>query len=477
MKFKIENIEDLSDSRQVMESKPNKFTFIFIYIVLGLIAAFLIWAWVSEKEIVVKAAGVVRPNSEIHAISNVIEGEVEKISMKDGQEVKKGQVLYKISSKALDVKKSQLKEQKEFLEDDVKNLEKLDKSIKDNKNYFEDSGQEKEYYYKYKSYESGNKVPLEDKESLKESKGDLSEEKEGINSLIKSIDSGENHTQKGSVYSTQYDSYNSSKNIINNKINQLEKAKNDIAKDSDEGKKQLEQIDLEIQNNKDQLEKLKIDTKAQLQATIDKLNKGIKDVDNNINKIKETTDIEKEKNKNSVLAQIQEKITLNNQKLDEIKLNLKEINKGIDKCTIKSPVDGKLDLKAKLESGMMIQTGAIIANILPNSKTYKVELMISNKDIANIKDGQEMKYSFDSLPYREYGFIEGKIDNISSDAKVDSEKGMSFYTAEGSLDSNSLKSNKGEESFIKPGMTCEGRIITRKERMLYYLLEKIGFKN
>ena len=48
---------------------------------------------------------------------------------------------------------------------------------------------------------------------------------------------------------------------------------------------------------------------------------------------------------------------------------------------------------------------------------------------------------------------------------------------EGSLSSNVLYSNKGEESYIKSGMTCEARIITRKEKMLYYLLEKIGFKN
>lgn len=477
MRFKIDNIENLSDSRQVMESKPNRFTYISLYIVLGLIVTFLIWAWFSEKEIVVKASGVVRPNNEIYAISNSIEGEVEKISMKDGQEVKKGQVLYKISSKTLDDKKDQLEEQKNFLESDIENLKKLDESIKDNKNYFKNSGSEKEYYYKYKSYESGNKIPLEDKESLTESKSDLNNDKEGLNSLIQSIESGENHTKKGSVYSTQYYSYISSRNILNNKINQLEKAKIDIRSDTEEGKKQLEQIDLEIQNNKDQLQKLKNDTKLQVQASIDKINYSIKDVDNNINKIDESIVIAKEKNENTVLAQIQEKITLDNQKLDEIKSNLKEINKGIDSCTIKSPVDGKLDLKAKIESGMMIQTGAIIANILPNSKTYKVDLIIPNKDIANIKDGQELKYSFDSLPYREYGFIEGKIENISSDAKVDSEKGISLYTAEGSLDKNSLENNKGEESFIKPGMICEGRIITRKERMLNYLLEKIGFKN
>ena len=54
---------------------------------------------------------------------------------------------------------------------------------------------------------------------------------------------------------------------------------------------------------------------------------------------------------------------------------------------------------------------------------------------------------------------------------------MSFFTGEGNLNSNVLHSNKGEESYVKPGMICEAKIITRNEKMLYYLLEKIGLKN
>ncbi|WP_283716124.1 hypothetical protein [Clostridium perfringens] len=40
-----------------------------------------------------------------------------------------------------------------------------------------------------------------------------------------------------------------------------------------------------------------------------------------------------------------------------------------------------------------------------------------------------------------------------------------------------MHSNKGEKSLIKTGIICDASIITRKEKMLYYLLEKIGLKN
>ena len=185
----------------------------------------------------------------------------------------------------------------------------------------------------------------------------------------------------------------------------------------------------------------------------------------------------KDKNKTTILAQIESKVNENTQKKKELEENKKQIEKSIEKCNVKAPVDGKLKTNENLEKGVMLQTGVIIATILPNSNTYKINLMIPNKDIANIKDGEDIKYSFAALPYREYGFLNGKVKSISPDSTVDTEKGISFFTAEGSMRSNVLYSNKGEGSYIKSGMTCEARIITRKEKMLYYLLEKIGLKN
>lgn len=500
MKFKIDNIENLSDSRQVMESKPNKLMFIFLYIIIALIVTFFIWAWFSEKEIVVKVNGVVRPDNEIQAISNIVQGEVESVKMKNGDNVSKGEVLFKIKSTELQDKKNQVDQQIEYINTDNENLEKLNKSINNNTNYFENNDKEKEYYYKFQSYEAGNKVSLEEKNNISSSKNDLNNEKADLEILSRSISENKNLNKEGSVYSSQYESYVSSKAMIQNKIDQLEYSKkalneqieeNNKEKDNlnDENSKviideknkqinnQIRQVDLEIKNNDEQLDKLKSDTLAQIKGSIDKINQSLSKLDSNISSLDESANIAKDKNKTTVLAEIEEKININNQKKKELEENKKQIEQSIEKCTVKAPSDGKLNINTNLEQGVVLQTGAIVANIIPNSNTYKIELMIPTKDIANIKISEDIKYSFEALPYREYGFLDGKIDSISPDSKVDSEKGISFFTGEGSLNSDSLYSNKGEESFIKPGMICEARIITRKEKVLYYLLEKIGFKN
>ena len=501
MKFKIDNIENLSDSRQVMESKPNKFIMIFIYILIAVIATFLTWAWFSEKEIIVKVQGVVRPDNEIQSISNIVQGEVKSVKMKNGEEIKKGDILFEIDSSELQDKKNQIDEQINYFDKDNRNLEKLNKSINENTNYFENNDEDKEYYYKFKSYEAGNKVALGEKENITISKNELTKEKINLETLSKSVSENKNYNEFGSLYSAQYESYISSREIISNKIDQLENNKKVINEEIESNKKKLEktnkennedqvikeknnqlknqmgQIDLEIKNNNDELEKLKSETIAQIKGNIEKLNQEISKLDNNINSFNESINISKDKNKTTILAQIEEKINLNNQKKKELEENKKEIDQSIEKCVVKAPVDGKLKTNGNLEKGVVLQTGAIIATILPKDNTYKINLMIPNKDIANIKEGEDIKYSFESLPYREYGFLNGRVESISPDSTVDTEKGISFFNGEGSLSSNVLYSNKGEESYIKSGMTCEARIITRKEKMLYYLLEKIGFKN
>ncbi|GAA0866472.1 HlyD family efflux transporter periplasmic adaptor subunit [Paraclostridium tenue] len=502
MKFKIEDINNLSDSRQVLESKPNKLIIIFIYIVLALILMFLTWTWFSEKEVVAKVSGVVRPNSHVQTISNIVQGEVKSVKMKNGEKVSKGDILFEIDSDSFEKEKKRIDDQIDKINEDNNNLNKLVNSIANNKNYFSNSGREKEYYYKFKSYESGNKVSLAEKNNIDNSKNELNDEKANLEKLNKSIIEETNYNEKNSAYSAQYESYMSSRKMIQNKIDQLKNSKNELNKQIesdnkkineisqddaqqlelikysiDEKRQQVSQIDFEIKNSNEELEKLKNDTIVQIKGTIDKTNQSIDTLNDNLRSLDESADINKDSNKTATLVQIEEKINLNKQSKIELESNKKQIEDSLAKCVVKAPVNGKINTIVDLQPGLVLQPGTIVANVMPDSDNCKVDLMIPTKDIANIDINKKIKYSFEALPYREYGFLEGEIESISPDSKTDSETGISFFTGESSLNSNVLYSNKGEESYIKPGMICEAKIIIRNEKMLYYLLEKIGLKN
>jgi len=357
MKNVIQNLNDITDSREILEAKPHPFTVIFIYILIAMIISALVWAYFGEIDIVVTANGIVRPNEKERIIKNKIFGEVEKTNLEDGKKVQKGDILYVVNHNDLQLEKKFLDNESSKLSIENDNLLKLKKSINDSKNYFsKDIENEMDYYYKYLKYEL-------DCENIR-----------------------------------------------------------------------LQIYETESKLNENTLKKYKIDT----------------------------------------LVAINDSLKSINNKIDEIKKSIDNVRNGIEDCIVKAPIDGIVNVIKEITNEELVESGIEIATIIPqdNSK-YRIELFISNKDIAKVNEGNEIKYSFEALSYREYGQIKGKIMNIGVDSKINN-SGMSYYVVESEMENKVLYSYKGEETEIKVGMTCEAQVITETKKILYYILENIN---
>lgn len=475
MKFKIENLEDLTDSRQVMESKPNRFISIFIGLILLIMAIAFLWLWYGEKEEVIKVSGIINLKDKSQVVSNEINGVVKEFNVKNGEEIKKGDIIYTLDNTSFLTQKDNLESQKEKILKTNEKLDKFIKSVNEGVNYFGETEEEKEFYYKYKSYESGNLVSISDKESLQSSKNDIFNKINELNNFRKSIDENIDYTNEGSIYKEQYNNYQISKKEIENNIEQLNNTLAEI-KDMESEKEKIEQIKNEVKNNQNSLEKLKSDIVIQIGNSENELNNQIKTIDSNIKKLDESNNISRDKNKTSILAQLEEQKSLNNSKIEELNISIKEIDTSIEKCSIKAEVDGEIDIKNELLSGMIVQSGAIVGEIINNESELEVGLIILDKDIGKLKVGQSIKYDISSFPYTEFGFINGEIESLSISSKVDEKTGSIYYTGVGSLEKTSVENYNNESFDIKNGMSCEAKIITGKKRMLYYLLEKLNIK-
>lgn len=475
MKFKIENIEELTDSRQVMECKPNRFISIFIGLVLVILIVAFIWLWFGEKEEVIKVSGIINLKEQSQVISNEITGTIKEFNVENGEEIKQGDIIYTLDDTSFVTQKETLESQREKLVSTNEKLDKFIKSINDGVNYFEENEKEKEFYYKYKSYETGNLVSVSDKESLINSKNELSNKINELNNFRKSIYENIDYSNEGSIYKEQYNNYQIAKKEIEDKINQLNKKISEI-ENKEEEKELVEQIESEIKTNQNSLEKLKSDIILQIDSSKDEMNSQIKTIEDNIKKSDENNSISKEQNKITILAQIEEQKSLNNSKVEELDVSIKEVNTNIEKCYVTSKIDGKIDIKNELQTGMIIQTGVVVGEIINDESNLEVELIIPDKDIGKLAVNQEIKYNISSLSYAEFGFVNGKIESLSLNSKVDEKTGVVYYIGVGNLEKINVK-NYNDESFnIKAGMTCEAQIIIGKKKMLYYLLEKLNIQ-
>jgi HlyD family secretion protein len=152
MKPILININEMSDSREVYESKPNIFLSLFIYLVLAILAIALIWMYFGKIDVVVKSEGMLRPNNQVATVINTYGGTLEAIYVEDGSSVKEGDTLFIVEHGDL---LTELKYYEEQLNDTGENMNWLStykQSVEDSVNYFTNTADEEEYYLKYQSY-------------------------------------------------------------------------------------------------------------------------------------------------------------------------------------------------------------------------------------------------------------------------------------------------------------------------------------
>lgn len=153
MKPILINLNEISDSREVYESKPSIIFTLFIYSILSLFITALLWMYFGRIDIVVKSNGMLRPDDQVATIMNTYSGTLESVNIKDGASVNEGDTLYVIEHQELTNELEYYKGQLFDTENSMELLNKYKKSIEDGVNHFSSTGSEEEYYLKYQAYE------------------------------------------------------------------------------------------------------------------------------------------------------------------------------------------------------------------------------------------------------------------------------------------------------------------------------------
>jgi len=149
----IRDISEMTDSREILESKPNSIISIFIILVFVLLLSALIWSFFGEVDTVAKANGAVRPNEKVSTIQVAEMGKVEKANYVEGMQVKAGELLLVLDQEELvtemDNKQSDLSD----AEDELSYLYKHKDSVERFDNLFSpDIPEERAYYDQVEQY-------------------------------------------------------------------------------------------------------------------------------------------------------------------------------------------------------------------------------------------------------------------------------------------------------------------------------------
>lgn len=213
-------MNEMSDSREVYESKPSIVIPAFIYICLALLITALLWMGFGRMDIVVKSSGMIRPNESVSTVVNVYGGKIDELYIKDGDTVTKEQLLYVIEHNDLLVNQEYYKQQIAYYDQQIETLNLYQKSILDGRNYFADSLENFEYDIRYQNFKiqidslirqnEFNKNDLEyQTQYLKEQISYYEREKDNNSRLLESIQQGKNlfSEKKETYYYNKYELY------------------------------------------------------------------------------------------------------------------------------------------------------------------------------------------------------------------------------------------------------------------------------
>ncbi len=404
----------------IEESRWNHRLVTFPIIIFTLF--FITWTIFANVDEVVRGNGKVIPLSQTKVLQHLEGGIVEDIFVKEGQEVKKGDAIYRLKNatsvsdknkkeitlSTYIAKAQRLKAQIEFeklkfskdIDSDIKNSER-DIFKQEMKNFNDELSTLKD------KLAQSNLEKKQKSSRLKNLNHELKTAKENlsiVNNLVK----------KGAASKKQYLAELSKKQALDTEISDLRSSVKIMAEKISEAKNKIKSFKSEMKS---------------------KWLKKLSDVDTKIKQLKEEKYAQKDREKRKIVV---------------------------------SPVNGIVKKLYFNTIGGIVKSGDRIAEITPIDDTLIIEAKIKTNDRGQVVVGQDVSIEITAYNYAKFGLLDGKLISISSDSF--SQNNADDYYA---VKVQALKHEFTSTKKIMPGMVANINILTGKKTIFEYILKPL----
>lgn len=162
------------------------------------------------------------------------------------------------------------------------------------------------------------------------------------------------------------------------------------------------------------------------------------------------------------------------QTTDNIKLLTLELEKNEERqqaSVIRSPVSGKVQQLKVHTKGGVVTTAETLMIIVPENDTLEITALVQNKDIGFINVGQNVIVKVEAFPYTRHGYLTGRVKNINLDAIEDQKLGLVFNVII-SIEENNLSAGNINIP-LSSGMAVTAEIKTGMRSVISYLLSPL----
>jgi adhesin transport system membrane fusion protein len=431
-KLDVKDEDDLNYINSVssaMLMKTNITTRILLWVGALVIIWLIVWASNAEIDALTRGEGKVIPSHQLQIVQNLEGGIVSEILVKEGDEVKKGDILLKIDDTSF---------VSNYLENQLRYNELEAKSIR------------------LKAESTGSNFVV-DKAIMKKSP-----------ELIK---------HERSLYLSNQEQLNNNILIYKRRLQQKRAERREAEAKLRQLRTNYKLLQKEVALNRPlvnkglvseveflQLQRQESSLAGEIRTTELSIPRLISVIEEQKNNIKEVQLKFKNKAKelyNETIAEMERIKKTNVAREDKVR-----------RTYVRSPVNGTVNRIMVNTVGGVVKPGMDIVEIVPSQDNLLIEAKIRPSDIAFLYPGQRAIVKFSAYDFAIYGSLDGVLTHISADTIVDDIDKKSYYLVRIKTDKSYLGTADKKLKLIV-GMTADVDIITGKKTVLDYILKPL----
>jgi adhesin transport system membrane fusion protein len=408
--------------------EEENWNYYLLVIPIGLFfIVFLFWAGNNEVDEVVRGEGKVVPSGQTKVLQHLEGGIISKILVKEGDKVKRGDVIYQLSNALF---KAELKANQQELDaymvmsmriqaeiDGLKKFEvpkRLLHSVPDIV-----ANEKRSFYMNRQANEQKINIA---KDQLKQKKLKYEELKIKHKNL-----------------KLEYKLSNQNMQILDKLLKKNVVSKKEYLKEQKDRQKTLTSLE---------------ETKNNLPVVYEEISEARNRLDGTISDNK------------TKLMDLYSKVQV---KINKLLEKTKASQDRDVRTEVISPVNGIVNKLHFYTVGGVIKQGDKMAEVTPVEDSLMIEARIKTSDRATVWSGQKVMIEVTAYDSSKYGLVEGRLISISPDSSIDKQTRQTFYTVK--VLANDF--NFAPNSPILPGMVANINILTGKKTILQYILKPL----
>jgi hemolysin D len=406
---------------EIEEQPTSPLKRMIFWVVVTTFLFFAAWMYFGQVDVVVSARGLVIPEGDVKILQPLDTGAVSAILCREGDFVKKDQVLMEIDPSMT-----------------APDLESKEKSLK----YLELEKMRLNATIGEKNFIPEGKI--DDKESVRTQKELYQSALEGLN---KQLDA-----KKAELNKNEEDIKSTAKDMECNR-ELLE-----LAKDKEKRLKAVADI-----IPKDEYEKSVSDVLT-YKNNIAQLSHKLEGLEQQKKQLLSEFDYIKENFRTTILKEYSDK----HKQSTEIGAEIDKSSFRNEKQRIISPVDGYVSNLYFHTIGGVVTPAQKLMIVVPKSAPLVVKTTMLNKDIGFVKEGMPVSIKIDTFDFQKYGILKGEVRNVSKSSTEDEKLGPVYEVFIDPIDTSLLV--EGNQVQITSGMSLTAEINVNKRRIISFFI-------